>query len=538
MKDILPRIIVTGASGIVGRSFLEAARDKLKIYAIARRSQVEVHVDEHPNIKWIQVDIGNRKNLNRILNLHIKDKIDFVLHLAGYYDFDNVDNEEYNRTNVNGTRYVLEYSKKLNVKRLIFASSVAASEFPGRNETINEKSTLNANYPYARSKKEGEVLVQEFSKHFPCSVVRFAAVFTDWCEYGPLYIFLKTWLSKKWNSKILAGKGLSAIPYIHTTCLCQILLSIFLESDNLPRYDVYIASPDGSVSHKDLFEFSTRYYFGNRVKPVFSPKLFASIAVVAFDLFGRLMGKRPFERFWMMRYIDKTLNIDSSYSRKTLKWSPTPRFIILRRLLYIIETMKSNPHLFHTKNTTALLRSSQRDNYIIYEVMVELKDEINVGIKSALLDMKRKNEFSHYQNIDIDNFNWDISVFYQLLTASVRNRDRMILLNYLRNILVPIRFKEGFEAHEVCNAILETGKIVIPILLKEPKLSGMKELVYDNIAMTIQLAVDEVENVFEALSEISSISQTPHRADVEHKLQELATFYNGSEEEKRFKPKK
>ncbi len=534
MKVKLPTIIVTGASGIVGKSFLEFSKKNFKIYAIARRSQTEVLVEEHPNIKWIQVDIGNRTNLNQVLNFNIKEPIDFVLHLAGYYDFDNTDNEEYTRTNVYGTRYVLEYSARIKVRRFVFASSVAATKFPGPNETLNEKSPLNATYPYARSKKIGEDIVEEFSKTIPCSVVRFAAVFSDWCEYGPLYIFLKTWLSNKWNSRVVGGKGESAIPYIHVSCLCHILITIFLKTDRLKQFDVYIASPDGSISHKELYGNSTRYYFGKRIKPVLMPRALATMGVIVYNLIGSIIGKRPFERLWMMKYIDKKLNIDSSYTRKELNWSPTPHFMILRRLLYIIETMKSNPFLFHIKNATALRKSSQRDNYIIYEVMVRKKDEIKQKIKNVLLNPKHAVDFAHYQKINIENLNWDVSVFYQLLTASVRNHDRLILLNYLRNILVPIRVKEGFESHEVCNALLDSGKIVISMLLKEPDLQGMEQIVYDNIAMTIQLSVDEVENVFEELSDKPYIVHAPHRADVETKLNELATFYDDIVEEMKF----
>jgi hypothetical protein len=200
-------------------------------------------------------------------------------------------------------------------------------------------------------------------------------------------------------------------------------------------------------------------------------------------------------------------------------------------MLYITETLKSNPYLFHSKNTRALLRTSQRSNYIIYEVMVKLKDEINAKIKEILLDTKRKNEFSRYQNVNINTLNWDVSVFYQLLTASVRNHDRLILLNYLRNILVPILYKEGFKSYEINNAILETGKIVISLLLKEPDLKGMKQFVYDEISMTIQLSVDEVENAFEQFFKKPSISRMPHRADIQEKLQKLATFYDNDKKE-------
>ena len=58
--------------------------------------------------------------------------IEFVVHFAGYYTFDNTPHPEYERTNVNGTKLVLKYSKLLNPKRFIFSSSVAACDFPKR----------------------------------------------------------------------------------------------------------------------------------------------------------------------------------------------------------------------------------------------------------------------------------------------------------------------------------------------------------------------------------------------------------------------
>ena len=75
---------------------------------------------------------------------------------------------------------------------------------------------------------------------------------------------------------------------------------------------------------------------------------------------------------------------------------------------------------------------------MIYEVMVELNREITTSIKEFLLDKNRKENFSHYQSSETEKFEWDIGVFYQLLTASVRNHDRFLLLNYYKDILVPI----------------------------------------------------------------------------------------------------
>ena len=105
----LPGIVVTGASGFIGRNFLEAMSDRFRLFCMARRSQKEAGIPKHDNINWTQVDIAKWDTLRDVVRC-IKNNggADYVIHLAGYYDFSNKDNPEYERTNVNGTRNVLK----------------------------------------------------------------------------------------------------------------------------------------------------------------------------------------------------------------------------------------------------------------------------------------------------------------------------------------------------------------------------------------------------------------------------------------------
>jgi nucleoside-diphosphate-sugar epimerase len=349
MDSLIPSIIVTGASGVVGRNFIGSAKGKFLIYAVARRSQVEAGVPYHPNIKWVRVDIADFNTLKtRVLdNLYCikpgKPAVDFVLHLASYYDYNYTPNVEYERTNVRGTYHMLELSKMLNVRRFVFSSSVAAVKFPPKGKRVTEIYPASASHPYADSKRKGENLVKEYSRYFPCSVVRSAAVFTDWCEYTLLYHFLERWLSCKWGRRVLCGKGECAIPFIHARDLNNLLLILFRESDRLPVFDVYIAGPDGSTSNRELFYSATTLYFGQEVKPQLLPLWLAVPLVVIRDILMRLCGKRPFERPWMLKYVDRKLEIDSSYTRSVLSWEPDPQLHILRRMNFIIENFKNRP---------------------------------------------------------------------------------------------------------------------------------------------------------------------------------------------------
>ena len=63
----LPRIIVTGASGFVGRHLLKEIKETHRVFGLGRRSRRECGAPEHANITWAQIDIGEREPLARLL---------------------------------------------------------------------------------------------------------------------------------------------------------------------------------------------------------------------------------------------------------------------------------------------------------------------------------------------------------------------------------------------------------------------------------------------------------------------------------------
>lgn len=496
-KSNLPKILVTGASGFVGHYFLDRIKEHFLIYALERRVPQNSPLINHPNIIWISADIGDIKSLNKAKEIIVKNgSADFVLHLAGYYDFNYDNNQEYERTNVQGTKNVLTIANELKVKRFIFASSVAACEFPEKGERINEDTPPNAGYEYARSKKIGEETAKEFSKYFDVTVVRFAAVFSDWCEYGPLYIFLSTWLTKNWKSRILGGKGKSAITYIHVNCLIDLLLKIIQQSSNLPSFDIYHASPENPISHKELFLKATRYYYGKQKKPIFMPKTLAMIGVYFMDFLGRMVGKRPFERPWMMRYVDKQLNVDSAYTREKLNWRTSERYKLQRRMLFMIEHMKSYPYEWQKRNLRMFKTISITPNFKIAAKLEIVHEEVIDAIVDHLLDKKNRDIFPSYEKIEISQLRKDTQTIFQFLSVAIRSRDRVSALAYAKQI-AEIRYQQGFRRSELVNAIDSIGDIIRKRLYKEEELEGMEQEIYDEITFTFQLMVDEIEGRYE-----------------------------------------
>jgi len=515
MNERLPSILVTGASGFIGRHFVIAVSEKFRLFCIARRSQKEVGIPYHDNIHWLQVDITNRKDLIDVFN-YIKDQggADYVLHLAGYYDFTLKENPAYEQINITGTHHILEMSKHLGIKRFIFSSSLSACKFPPHSKAITEESPADAEFPYARSKRTAEKMIGKYSEVFPCSIVRLAAVYSDWCEYPMLYMLLKYWLSgNKPMSRIVTGCGESAVPYIHIKDLIKLFLRIIEISDILPRLAIYNASPQGSVSHNELFEAVTRYYYGQGYKPFRIPKFLAFLGLAVISFSGWINSKKTLEQPWMADYIDKKLSANASATYRALGWKPTPRYHILRRLLILTEKVTSHPTDWRFRNEILLQRVVYRKSTTIYDILTELRESLVQKIIKEIMKPEYEQRFPNYQKMDSETLKWYITLNYQLVTATVRTRDRAIIPAYAREIAHKRHF-DGFGAKEVRDVWLLIGNTMKESLLTRPELKDSKQRVDDYMILTSQLAADEFEDTYEILEDRPP-EQSPSIKDVE-----------------------
>ena len=500
MNDRLPGIVVTGASGFIGRHFVIAAAGKFRLFCIARRSQKEAGIPNNENTHWLQADITEWENLLDVFKYVKNDGgADYVLHLAGYYDFTLKENPVYEKTNVTGTRYLLDLSNLLEIKHFIFSSSLAACKFPPYGKALTEESPADADFPYARSKMRAEAIIKEYSKVFPCSIVRLAAVYSDWCEYPILYMLLEFWLSSNiLMSRIVTGRGDSAVPYIHIKDLNKLFLRIIEISDRLPRLGIYNASHQGCVSHNELFKTATKYYHGHDIKPIRIPKIPATLGLIIRSFLGWLAGKETLEKPWMAEYIDKELRVDASVTYRALGWKPTPRYHILRRLLFLTEKMTLYPNNWTFRNEALLQRVAYRKSTEIYNILTELRESLVNKIVQEVMKPGNEQRFPNYRKMDQDLLKWYIMLNYQLVSATVRNRDRAMIPNYAQ-VIAYRRFVEGFKAKEVKDLMFLTGKTMEESLVERPELKGSKQRLDNYIILTSQLAADEFEDTYEIL---------------------------------------
>ena len=496
-----PALIVTGASGFVGRHLLEDLKEEYRIFAIARRSQRECGAPIHPNIAWMQVDIGDLDGLAPTFReIASAGGAKVLLHLAAYYDYAGEHRPEYRRTNVEGTRNVLTLAQGLNLERFVFASSVAACEFPRRDGPITEATPPDGRHVYAWSKREGERLVLEQKEAIPTCIVRFGAVYSDWCEYPPLYVFLNTWLGGSWRGRILAGRGRSAIPYIHIRDAVAFLRRLLLDRDRLTSGEVLIASTTGCTSHRKLFELATRSYSGSARRPVPCPAALCGLGMVLMSALGRLRRRMPFERLWMYHYIDRQMEVDNTRSRSRLDWSPSPRYQMERRLPFLIERFKSEPVEWHARNAAVMRKDIARPDLAILKALVTEENQILGSLVARVAEEVALGRLPSYGAMAESELVWLVRLLHRLLLTSVQTSNRMLLVNYLE-VTGNSRFEAGFSVDEVCLFLQAMNDAVVAALRRRVDLKRLEHEVFDRITVPIELAMEEVRGQYERLQE-------------------------------------
>lgn len=488
-----PALVITGASGFVGRHLLAELKDDYRIFALARRSQHDCGAPVHPNIAWMRVDLCDREGLARTFReIDSAGGAAAVIHLAAYYDFTGEDHPEYRRTNVTGTENLLDLLAGARVGRLYFASSVAACRFPRPEGPVGEDTPPDGEHVYAWSKREGERLVRERAALVPSAIVRFGAIYSDWCEYPPLYSFLSSWLSSSWRARILAGRGLMGIPYIHVRDLMGFFRKLLACPHPLEPAEVLLASTAGETPLVRIFELATHAYFGAARNPLFAPRPLAGLGLVAMDRLGRLIGRRPFERPWMRHYVDRRLRVDNSRTCARIEWSPSGRYQLERRLPFMIERLKSEPLEWQARNMAVLRRGTLRPDLRIYHALLEGEDQL-VGLATRALQREGRGGLAA---LPPGELSWFVRLVYRLLLNSVQTSNRMLLLNYLE-VTALRRFASGWSGEDLSLLLRLLGQTILDRLSGRDDLRDFRQELHDRIAVPLELGIDEVREQHE-----------------------------------------
>jgi len=273
------RILVTGASGFIGRHLLRRLVEAgcFEVFAVARGPNPE----SDPSVHWISVDLADHNDF-----AGLPSAMDAVVHLAqsrSYRTFPDGAPDVY-RINVDATFQLLEWARSTGVRTLVHAST--GSVYRPQPYRLTEGAATSADSFYAASKIAAEALCAAYAPVLPVTVLRLFAV------YGPgpsdsVFSRLLRRIARGETIELDGGLGLITTPTYVTDCVDAIVQSL-LTAEALRTFNI---CGDEEISLRD-----------------------------ACVIFGALLNREPH-----LLGNDKSparLSGDNSQARCALRWQP------------------------------------------------------------------------------------------------------------------------------------------------------------------------------------------------------------------------
>jgi dihydroflavonol-4-reductase len=151
------KIAVTGSTGHIGNNLVRALLKLEYSVTAIYRNQQKISPLSNLNCNKIQGNILDKSFLEQAFSNH-----DYVIHLAGIISVNGDPDGYVMKTNVEGTKNVVEASLKNNITKLIHFSSNHALKFDATTPIVNEQTPLADSsciaYDYSKALGEKEVL--------------------------------------------------------------------------------------------------------------------------------------------------------------------------------------------------------------------------------------------------------------------------------------------------------------------------------------------------------------------------------------------
>jgi UDP-glucose 4-epimerase len=198
------KIVVTGATGFIGRHLLEelvAAGHRPT--AIARRlDQLD---DLSPvlekDVRWVELDLLDHDALDNLLG---EEKPSLLFHLAGYTGVGKqgrTTEATLKALNVDATRYLLETATRVGTGRIVIVGS--AEEYGNQPGPFDESMSLDPISPYGKSKAEATRIALDLHERINCPVV-ILRLFTVYGPRQPRGMFVRDAIESAVNNLMFA----------------------------------------------------------------------------------------------------------------------------------------------------------------------------------------------------------------------------------------------------------------------------------------------------------------------------------------------
>ena len=229
-------VLVTGGAGCVGSNLTKKLADLGARVIIFDNMSSAYHwnIPKHDNIEFVEGDIRNDEDLNRVF----KEQPDIVYHLAAHFANQNSVDQPETDLMVNGMGILktLEHAQLTGVDRFIFSSSGCGvygleSKMPFKEDDIS----ISLHTPYQLTKLLGELYTNYFHNLYDLPIVnaRFFNVFGPGEVPGKYRNVIPNFFYWAMNGQALpiTGEGTETRDWTFVGDICNGLLAMGIEED-------------------------------------------------------------------------------------------------------------------------------------------------------------------------------------------------------------------------------------------------------------------------------------------------------------------
>ncbi|MEN6509869.1 MAG: NAD-dependent epimerase/dehydratase family protein [Smithella sp.] len=300
------KVLITGAAGFIGSHLADSLlQDGIPVRCLTKPESDISHLAGSRS-EIISGDVKDPASLAPAM-----EGVHTVYHLAAISRLDaNVPDEEYYKTNVEGTRNVLESARRAGVKRVLYTSTIESVGTSKDGAPLTETTPPAPRNIYGKTKLEAEKLVLDYHRQYGMEtfVVRPPMI------YGPRELILCQRLfriiQRGFYPIIGSGSALTEFCFVKNQ-----VRGIRLTAENGKPGQVYFISDDRSYTIEEIVDAIASELGTPVVKPHIPVRL-ALLMGLTFEILSKLFRFYPF-------VIPQTGR--PPFSRKTVEWTSESR---------------------------------------------------------------------------------------------------------------------------------------------------------------------------------------------------------------------
>lgn len=264
-------ILLTGASGFIGKNFLELAPGNVKITAIFNSSNdIEKFIKEKKlnNVKLYKCDFTKKQEVETLFK-KIGSDFDYCIYLAGNVDVPLSISNPLKDLEINVVALINFLKSCSSIKRFIYMSSAAV--YDGNKGAVTTKTNLNPTIPYCISKLMCEQYVKFFfysGKIKEYVIIRFSGAYGQYSKELKFMSKLVSDITQNKRTIEIYGDGKNLINVMYAKDAVKALL----KAVNSKKSNIICNLGQENMKIKEAVE-RTAKALGKKIEIKYTPKI-------------------------------------------------------------------------------------------------------------------------------------------------------------------------------------------------------------------------------------------------------------------------